>query len=170
MAFRRVFQNINARLIRGDVILELLRQIYYARDVKQLVIVSPWITPWTEAPSFSCLLELVRVRKTRILVVTREPINEAHLKAVRLLATLKTAEILFNDSVHAKIVACLAPSPWAFGALGSANLTANSLSQVEVGLMVSSRDGGEALIRELASMGTDYLRTHIASRLYREES
>jgi len=93
----------------------------------------------------------------------------AHVQALNAFANLERCEILCNDSVHAKIIACPAPFPWGFGVIGSANLTANSLGQVEVALLVLSRLGGERLVQELASVGDQFLRVHIDSLPFKEQ-
>ena len=102
---------------------------------------------------------VVKRHRISTYVFTRTPQTQAHRRALDTLAECPSVEIVLNDSLHAKIYACLAPYPYGFALLGSANMTDGSTQLYEVGLVVSSAGGGEETVRELASFGLDYLRT-----------
>ena len=143
------FQDVFARRLR------LAR-----RSAKTLVIASPWIS--SEAPDAKALMTIIGVIKQYKIptyIFTRTPQNSAHLHALEALGECSSVEIVLNDNLHAKIYACLAPYPYGFALIGSANLTDNSSHLYEVGLIVVAEGGGEAIVKELASFGLDYLRT-----------
>jgi hypothetical protein len=165
---RTVFPRTTAQILRGDVLLEVMRQFEQARHVSKLVIVSPWITPWKQSPSFAWWLEEMRARRLRTTVITRSPQEESHFLALQALARIERVEVLCNDSIHAKIIACPAPFPWGFGVVGSANVTKNSLSLIEIALLILTREGGDHLVKELAEVGDAYLRAHLDSIPFQE--
>ena len=140
----------------------------FARTV---VIASPWIT--SEGPGASSLktiTSVVRRNKITTYVFTRAPQTQAHRRALDALAGCPSVEIVLNESLHAKIYACLAPYPYGFALLGSANMTDGSSHLYEVGLIVSSAGGGEETVKELASFGMDYLRTRPESIVFKRIS
>ena len=79
-------------------------------------------------------------------------------------------KIVLNENLHAKIYACLAPYPYGFALLCSANMTDASSQLYEVGLIVLSTGGGEGTVRELASYGLDFLRTRPESIVFKRIS
>lgn len=162
------FPQTSSQILRGDVLLDVMRQFAYAKKISQLVVVSPWITPWQELPSFSWWIEEIYKRNLRTTVITRTPTIPAHLNALKALARNEKTRVYLNDSVHAKIIACPGPFPWGFGVVGSANITSNSLNQLEIAIMVLARSGGDGIIKELAFIGDNYLRSHIDTKSFKE--
>lgn len=79
-----------------------------------------------------------------------------------------TAELIYNDNVHAKIYAAPAPSPYGFAVLGSANLTAGSTELYEIGLLVTGVGGGSAIVDDLAHFGVHHLRTRPESEVIKK--
>ena len=129
------------------------------RRAQTLVIASPWISVGTANSHLSNIVGVVRRYGIPTYVFSRSPATESHRLALELLADCPSAEIVLNQNLHAKVYACLAPSPYGFALLASANLTSHSDLMYEVGLMVLATGGGEAIVKELASFGLDYLRT-----------
>ena len=70
--------------------------------------------------------------------------------------------------MHAKLFVCNAPYPYGFAMLGSANMTMNSDTLYEIGLLVLAAGGGEGIIKELTNFGLDYVRTRPESQLVKK--
>jgi hypothetical protein len=113
-------------------------------------------------------VELIRSRRIPAYFITRQPENTAHVKATDLLRLCPSVELIYNDNVHAKIYACTGPSPYGFALLGSANLTAGSLSQYEVGLLVVGIGPGSSIVEDLANFGLRHLRTRPESEVIKK--
>jgi hypothetical protein len=130
------------------------------------VIASPWISTFEGRPySLAKFAALVEHRKVPTYVFTRPPQSEEQTAAVAILRECASVELVYNANLHAKVYACIAPSPHGFAILGSSNMTVNSESLYEIGLLISSSGGGEAIVRELAGFGLDYVRTRADSRV-----
>jgi phosphatidylserine/phosphatidylglycerophosphate/cardiolipin synthase-like enzyme len=67
---------------------------------------------------------------------------------------LPSVEIVTIDDLHAKFfIADVAPVPFAL--LGSANSTARSMENVEVGVAIQGAGEAEALVRDLQGLGIE---------------
>ena len=130
------------------------------RQARKLIIASPWVTciDMVESPLVS-IISIIKRHQLPTYVFTRPPENTAEIKALNMLAQCPSVEIVHNPNLHAKLYICLAPYPYGFAMLGSANLTHKSEELHEIGLIVLAAGGGEEIIRQLASFGMDYLRT-----------
>ena len=82
----------------------------------------------------------------------------------------ETVELVYNAHLHAKVYACVAPHPYGFALLGSANLTRHSEQLYEVGLLVLAGGGGDEIVAELARFGLDYLRTRPESQVIKKSA
>jgi hypothetical protein len=163
-------KTVQAAVIRSGVQRVFVNRLKRAKtNVRSVVIVSPWITELDDAscPLLS-LVQLIQSMKMLTYVFTRTPSRPEHMKAIALLQTCDTLELVYNDNIHAKIYACVAPSPYGFALLGSANLTANSLSLYEVGLLISGVGAGSSIVVELANFGMNHLRTRPESKIVKK--
>jgi len=163
-------QLVPAAVIRSGMQRVFLNRLRRAQKrVRSVVVISPWITAVTDGPcAFTSLVELLKARRIPGYFFTRPPESAAHRKAVGLLRTCPSAELLYNENIHAKVYACTAPSPFSFALLGSANLTANSLSLYEIGLLVLGVGPGAAIVDDLANFGLRHLRTRPESDVVKQ--
>ena len=136
--------------------------------MRHLVIISPWITSPPGESSFSALLDLIRAKRITTYVVTRSPASTAHLDCVERLSSCPSVEVIFNDNVHAKVLVCIAPSPHAFALIGSANMTVNSESLYEIGVLIVGEGTGSQIVHQLGDFGTSHLRTRPESKVYKK--
>ena len=154
-------RNARVAVIRNNLQDAFARRLRRARKyARTLVIASPWIS--SDAPdgeALGTITDTIHRYNIPTYICTRTPQNPVHIRALNELGQCSTVEIVLNDDLHAKVYVCLAPYPHGFALLGSANLTHNSSNLYELGLIVISADGGEAIVKELASFGFEYLRT-----------
>jgi hypothetical protein len=152
---------VPAAIIRNGIQEVFVNRLWRAKNhVRKVVLISPWITA---VPGKNCaftrMVSLLRSRRIPAYIFTRPPDSPSHAAAVAALRDCPTAELLYNNNIHAKIYACLAPTPRAFAILGSANLTANSLDLYEIGLLVLGVGPGASLVDDLSNFGLRYIRT-----------
>ena len=149
----------NVRLITSDVLDSFFRPLVSGlrRDhpIEELVIVSPWITPWeSRHSSLRGVCNFIRRLSVPTYVVTRPPDFPAHERALEQLAALSTTEITLLADLHAKYYVCdLAPRPVAL--LSSANSTQASFSNTEVGVFVDGTGDLEGFVRDLQHLTTE---------------
>ena len=154
-------RNVTAAVVKNGVQSVFAQRLKRARKVaRTIVIASPWISGEGDGKSaFDTITALIERYRIPTYVFTRTPQNHAHNSALLTLIRCPTVEIVLNDNLHAKVYACLAPHPYGFALLGSANLTDGSNSLYEIGLIVLATGGGEQTVKELAAFGLNYLRT-----------
>ena len=133
----------------------LLRGLRTDHPIEELIIVSPWITPWESAySSLRGLCNFIRRCNVRTYVITRPPELASHARAVEQLQALRTTEVTFLDTLHAKYYVCdMPPSPLAL--VSSANSTRASFSNTEVGVLVHGRAALEGFVRDLQELTTE---------------
>lgn len=121
----------------------------------ELILVSPWITPWdARGSSLTSLIRFVKRNSVPLVVICRPPILPAHVSAVRQLSACPTAEVVALDNLHAKFyMADVPPVPRAL--LSSANSTAQSLVNFEVGVSIEGAGEAESLVRELQGLAVE---------------
>jgi len=142
------------------------------RAVQKIVIASPWITRQSDNVRNPLLRIISVIRRGNIptYVFTRPPEGSSELDALNMLSECASVEIVYNPNLHAKLYVCVAPYPFGFAILGSANLTSRSDDLYEIGLLVLAEGGGEQIVKQLASFGLDYLRTRPDSTLVKRFS
>jgi len=91
---------------------------------------------------------LIDRRKIRTLILTRPPELDWHAKALDTMNKSPFVSIFLLEQLHAKIFVCEA-IPVGFGLVGSANLTAQSLRNIEVAVLFEGRGILSPLIKEL---------------------
>ena len=147
------------RLITSDVLDSFFRPLVSGlrRDhpIEELVIVSPWITPWeSRHSSLRGVCNFIRRLSVPTYVITRPPDFPAHERALDQLGALSTTDITLRDDLHAKYYVCdLAPRPIAL--LSSANSTQASFSNTEVGVFVDGTGDLEGFVRDLQQLTTE---------------
>jgi len=129
--------------------------------VQKIVIASPWITGQNDYKRNPLLriISVIRSGNIPTYVFTRPPEGSSELDALNMLSECTSVEIVYNPNLHAKLYVCVAPYPYGFAILGSANFTSRSEDLYEIGLLVLAEGGGEQIVKQLASFGLDYLRT-----------
>lgn len=160
---------VRAAVIRNGVQRVFVNRLRRTKHVRRVVVISPWITGAEDSfcPFFS-LVQLIRSRRIPAYFITRRPDDNAHAKATELLKSCPTVELVYNENVHAKVYACIAPSPHSFALLGSANLTAKSLELYEIGLLVVGVGPGSSIVENLANFGFCHLRTRPESEFVKK--
>ena len=119
------------------------------RPISTLTIVSPWISIWEVGKvGLLGLREMIDHRKIRTLILTRPPEHDWHTNALNILNSSSFVSIFLLEQLHAKIFVCEA-IPVGFGLIGSANLTAQSLHNLEVAILFEGRGILSPLIKEL---------------------
>lgn len=148
----------NVHIIRENVIDEFFGRLMLLPAKSRptdLLIVSPWLTPW-EGPksSFAGVVRTLSKSLTPTTVVTRPPRLAQHERCVSELIALKNVEVVLLDDLHAKFFVCdLAPVPFAL--VGSANSTAQSFANYEIGVFVRGSGEAEAVVRDLQSLAIE---------------
>ena len=123
----------------------------------EIVAITPWITPWTGArSSFSAFIRYLERFRVRTTIMTRPPDLVGHKNAVKDLQRFESVEISYLNDLHAKFFICDIP-PIPFALIGSANSTAKSFTNFEVGVFVRGSGRAESFIRDLQSLTTELL-------------
>jgi phosphatidylserine/phosphatidylglycerophosphate/cardiolipin synthase-like enzyme len=146
----------------------LLRLFLRDAKLRSLCIVSPFIAPM-HGRRFS--LEDVR-RKAEseqipTYIITREPVEEYQIQAMRVIRGSPWIEIRYNASLHAKLYVAVAEREAdSFALFGSGNLTAKSIeANIELAMLVYSHGHGRDLLHDLSYWAAVRLRTLQESRL-----
>jgi hypothetical protein len=111
---------------------------------------------------------VIQLRSIPAYFVTRRPENAQQTKANDILRSCPSVELIYNENVHAKIYACTGPQPHGFALLSSANLTSNSLTLYEIGLLIVGVGPGSSMVEELANFGLRHLRTRPESEVVKK--
>lgn len=164
------------RTVKAAVVRRGIQNAFYARlrrsknEVHKIVIASPWISyaDSKQAPLLN-IVSTIDACKIPTYVFTRQPTNTAHTQTMSILMGCPYVEIVYNN-LHAKLYICIAPYPYGFAIIGSANLTSGSEDLYEIGLLILAQGGGEEIVKQLASFGLDYLRTRPDSRIIKRFS
>lgn len=128
-----------------------LSRLSQSHGWKRLYIVSPWISE-VAGPSvtlnFDQILWRARDDNTTIYVVTRPPREQWHKLAVQRLADSGRANIALVSELHTKLFTAQTAET-SFAMLGSANFTAKSLLNREIGVLIKGTGDGKAVVRNL---------------------
>jgi hypothetical protein len=142
-----VWLNLATRRVLDLFLINLSR----AHGWKRLNIVSPWISEIDgslAALNFDQLLRRLRDDHTTVYVVTRPPTEDWHRRAIQRLADSGRANIALVPELHVKLFTAQTAQS-SFAMFGSANFTAQSLINREIGVLVSASGDGKALVRDL---------------------
>jgi hypothetical protein len=158
---------ISLRYGRGMVLEPFLNRVYGALSVRQVILVSPWIThlEFLVADSRK-LLQRLAAGHTRLTIVTREPEEASEHKVFIADAAGHTqAEIFFVPDLHAKYYVCHTTSR-SFAVIGSPNMYRWTRQSFEIGVAIDSSGPAEALLNELEAV-TYELKISPNRRLYK---
>jgi hypothetical protein len=116
----------------------------------RLYIISPWISQFDAAAtlSFGQLLKRLERDRTTAYIVTRPPEEQWHKRAVELLGNTRRANIALVPDLHVKLYTAHTDEG-AFAMLGSANFTQQSLTNREIGVLVSAYSDGKRVFSQL---------------------
>ncbi len=138
---------------------------YIACDVfpQNLVIVSPFISDLAgELINLQDLVKKINTDKTRTYVITRPAKEKYQRESMDILSQSPFIEVRTNDDIHAKLYICWCRDSEedSFALFGSGNLTKGGVRHnLELGMMIYSRDHGKTLVRDLYNWGANELRT-----------
>ncbi len=156
-----------AELIFDRPVHRFLQRFFLSNTAMQsLILISPIMTT-LEGTRFSLARVCHKINHDRIptYVITREPEEDFHEEAVKLLHTSDFTEVRFNPSLHAKLYICKQENG-GFALLGSGNLTRSSIERnIEIGIIIRDRGQGRELFHELFYWGVVRLRTLAESKL-----
>lgn len=128
-----------------------LTNLSRAHGWKRLNIISPWIDE-VRGPlatlNFDQMLRRLADDKATMYLVTRPPQEDWHRRAIQRLADSGRANIALLPDLHVKLFTAQTLQS-SFAMLGSANFTTRSLTNREIGVLVSSSGDGRALVRDL---------------------
>jgi hypothetical protein len=157
-------------VVRNGIQHTFATRLKIARNAAQtLVIVSPWITTQNEkSGDLFSITNIITKFSIPTYVFSRSPQSSAEVLGLQMLMKCATVELVYNKHLHAKLYTCIAPYPYGFAVLGSANMTVNSDELYEIGLLILAAGGGEGIIRELANFGLDYMRTRPESQVIKK--
>jgi hypothetical protein len=136
----------------------LRRVLCEERPVSSLTLVSPWISELGENLDWLARLrDYVALRQIRTLILTRPPDAGWHRASLDILSGTDFASIYLVPDLHAKLFVCEAV-PVGFAVVGSANLTARGLVNVELGVLFEARGELTHLVRQLRCVAWHDLR------------
>ena len=147
-------------IIRHRIIDTFFRRVLNEhRPINTLTIVSPWISRWeVEHVGLERIRDMVDHRHVRTLILTRPPNQSWHSDALDMLNLSSFVTIHLIPHLHAKVFLCES-IPVPFGLVGSANLTSQSLQNVELGVLFEGRGDLSHLIRDLKTLAWQDLRS-----------
>lgn len=130
---------------------------------QNLVIVSPYISDLSgELIDLKNLVRKINADKTITYVITRPPKDKYQHESMNILAKSPSLELRYNENIHAKLYICWCRKSLenSFALFGSGNLTSGGIRQnLELGMMVYSRDYGRTLVKDLYEWSTVSLRS-----------
>ena len=140
------------RVVNRRVIDLFLSNLSKSHQWKRINIISPWISeisgPYATM-NFDQFLRRLADDRTTVYLVTRPPHEAWHQRAVERLSESGRANIALVPDLHVKLfTADTAQS--SFAMLGSANFTTQSLTNREIGVLVTSTGDGKVVVRNLA--------------------
>jgi hypothetical protein len=147
------------RVITRRVIASFLETLARSHGWHRLFLVSPWISDFglDAGMTFTQLLKRLVDDNGTAYVVTRPPEEGWHDTALKGLAATGKANIALVPELHTKLY-CAETDEGSFALMGSANLTEQSLTNLEIGVLIRAAGDGKALVKRL---------TYEASEAYR---
>lgn len=129
-----------------------------AVNVKQLIIISPWITSLkNEKITMNDILYKVQHEKINTTILMRDPKKETiNYDVAEQIMKSQYVSLYYNNEIHAKVYICRC-DPFGFALIGSANLSGNATRAHEIGLIIEGIGRGQEIIVELEKIGTEDL-------------
>lgn len=152
-----------AQVITDRPVERFLQRYLLGGTVAQtMVVVSPFIGDLAGTPfELEAITEKTEADGTRLYVVTREPTETYHQAGVEVLRECPLVEIRYNRDIHAKLYLVWSRDETeSFALFGSGNLTESGLRHnIELGMMISARGHGRAIIHDLYQWSSFGLRS-----------
>lgn len=130
---------------------------------QNIVIVSPFISDLAgELVTLKNIIRKIDKDNTTAYILTRPPKEEYQINSIEILKQSPNIEIRYNDDIHAKLYICWCKKniDESFAMFGSGNLTKGGLRQnLELGMMIFSKDQGRSIINDLYEWSTVGLRS-----------
>jgi hypothetical protein len=135
-------------------------------NVSHVILVSPWISPFEgESHSIERLVFYLNKYFIRTYVFMRPPATVGDHAVAAAFTQCPSAEIVVNPYLHAKVYACVGPTPHAFGIISSANFTETSAQLYELGMLVVGMGAGAKIVEQISDFALSYLRTRPESQV-----
>jgi len=153
-----------ARIFTEGAVNQFLQKyMTYQTFPQVLVIVSPFISNLAgELYELQDIIAHINKTRTPTYVITRELKDDYQKESIALLSQSPNVEIRYNERIHAKLYICWCKEKEedSFALFGSGNLTSGGLqNNLELGMMMYSRDHGQVLVRDLYEWSTVALRS-----------
>jgi len=153
-----------ARIFTEGAVNQFLQKyMTYQTFPQVLVIVSPFISNLAgELYELPDIIAHINKTQTPTYVITRELKDDYQKESIALLSQSPNVEIRYNERIHAKLYICWCKEKEedSFALFGSGNLTSGGLqNNLELGMMIYSRDHGQVLVRDLYDWSTVALRS-----------
>ena len=131
--------------------------------IAELIVVSPWITPWEAKESrLENVCREIHRRRLKTYIVTTFPSGasaNSHWNALKQFHQCESVMVTELPNLHAKFYVCVS-TVRPFALVCSANLTNHSLSNSEIGVLLDAGPNFKDLIEELSEFGKLGLPTH----------
>ena len=108
--------------------------------------------------SFRQLLKRLKDDDATAYVVSRPPVDLWHRSALEQIASTGKANVALVPSLHTKLY-CADTDQGSFALIGSANLTEQSLSNREIGVLIRASGPGKKIVRNLVYEASDIYRS-----------
>jgi phosphatidylserine/phosphatidylglycerophosphate/cardiolipin synthase-like enzyme len=158
-----------AEIVDSKPVQRFLLKFYLSdASIESLILISPIIgTLDGTRVTLDAVCKKATDRGISIYVITCQPGEEYHQRAVDVLTRYDPLELRYNDSLHAKLYLCLSKDESkSFALIGSANLTRHSMeNNIEIAMMVYGHGLGRDIIKQLSHWGLERLRTANSTRL-----
>lgn len=146
-----------------------LHALARAQDWRQVFIISPWISTFdSPAMPTSTLLRKLAEDQATAYVVTRPPSEDWHKEAIEAFGESKRSNVALLPELHMKLFVAVTTQA-TFAMLGSANFTANSFENREIGVLVTAAGEGTAVVRQLRREAAELYRATSRSLVHKAE-
>lgn len=156
--------------VRTTRVLDLfLGALAKAPEWRQIYIISPWLSliDSPALPTATFLRKLVDDQATAY-VVTRPPSDEWHEKAIEAFGEGKRSNVALLPELHMKLFVAVTTQA-TFAMLGSANFTAQSFANREIGVLVTGTGQGMPVVRQLKYEAAQVYRSKSRSLVHKAE-
>lgn len=140
------------RVSTSRVIATFIDALARSHGWQTIYLVSPWISNFgpTAGMTYSQLLKRLKDDDATAYVVSRPPVESWHKDALDELVLTQRANVALVPTLHTKLY-CAITDQGAFAMMGSANLTEQSLSNREIGVLIRESGSGTPIFRKLVT-------------------